>query len=171
MGIFSFNFGKKSAAPAKTVSVTASSSSAPAPSQDQTTTAPRPQQTVQVISEPVKPAQPHTEQKPPEMWRFLMLLSSTDAAKVEQFTKEMIRKITYEWHAVPGGDTRIKGRVGMAADGKKLRIELKGYHEDVENLLKWVKIDHFGVHATYVEKYVIGSMPYSGLFQKKTGSW
>ncbi len=171
MGFF-FNFGNKPSSTAKQSAQTSAPTAPASQSASQAPAAAKPPVTVQVHSEPVKSDQPpHAEQKPPEMWRFLLLLSSTDAAKVEQFTKEMIRKITYEWHAVPGGDTRIKGRVGMNADGKKLRIELKGYHEDIENLLKWVKIDHFGVHATYVEKYVIGSMPYSGLFQKKTGSW
>lgn len=144
------------ASDAKPVEGTPVKQSAPQP------VAPKP---VSAQPAPSKPDAPQPEQpKQPQMWRFLLTMSSQDPKKLDAFFAEFIRHCIYKWH-------HVQGRVGIHTDNRKIRIELKAMPEDIDLLLKWVKIDHFGVHATLVEKYKISTMPYTGLFQKRTGAW
>lgn len=157
MGFFDF-LGQK---PTST-----SSSQTPSDAKPSEAAPPKPAPT-QPVAQPAQPKAEAAQQQPakqPEMWRFLLTMSSADPKKLEPFFKELIRRCIYEWH-------HVQGRVGIHTDNKKIRIELKAMPDDIDVLIKWVKVDHFGVHATLVEKFKISTMPYTGLFQKKTGAW
>ncbi len=167
MGFFDFMGGNKT-----------SSTSTSSSSQSAQKSSAEPQRTVEVSQESAAKPQAAPQQAKPaapalETWRMLWTMSTTDKGKIDHFVTELIRHIMYIWHAVPNGgtDTRIKGRIGMHSDGKRLHIECRGYHPDIEQMLAWIRTDHYGAHVTYVEKYTLGSFPYSGLFQKKVGSW
>ena len=60
----------------------------------------------------------------------------------------------------------------MHIDHKKVRIELRGFPNDIKNLIAWCKVNHdIGTYATFVLPQDIQYMPHTGYFQKKVGTW
>ncbi len=119
---------------------------------------------VQPKAVPVHDAKPHVEI---EMRKLVFRLSSHDPEKCGLFIKELIRKINrHDWHD-------LTGRIGKHSDGIKMRIDIKGKHDDIQSCIKWFKMDHLGVHAYEVMESKVHSMPYSGFpgFQELKSSW
>lgn len=133
---------------------------------------PQAQPQAQTVSQPAQPQQaPAAEQPKPkremEMHKFVFKLSSRDEAKCDAYIKEIIRRINrHDWHT-------LSGRIGKHIDGKKMRMDIKGYPEDIHSFIEWCKTDHHGVHVYEVIESKIQRMPYSGtpLFQEQKSSW
>ncbi len=114
---------------------------------------------------PTDDAKPHVETD--EMRKFVFRLSSRDPAKCDVFVKEMLRKVNrHDWH-------NLSGRVGKHIDGIKMRIDIKGKHDDIQSFIQWCKTDHHGVHAYEVIESKLHRMPYSGTppFRVQQSSW
>lgn len=102
-----------------------------------------------------------------EMHKFVFRLSSRDEAKCDEYIKEIIRRINrHDWHT-------LSGRIGKHIDGKKMRMDIKGYPEDIRSFIEWCKTDHHGVHVYEVIESKAQRMPYAGtpLFQEQKSSW
>ncbi|MSR67968.1 hypothetical protein EXS65_04065 [Candidatus Peribacteria bacterium] len=102
-----------------------------------------------------------------EMRKFVFRLSSHDPEKCSVFIKEILRKVNrHDWHT-------LSGRIGKHSDGIKMRMDIKGKHDDIQNFIQWCKLTHFGVHAYEVMEQKAYSMPYSGfpLFQEQKSHW
>ncbi len=177
MGFFNFPFGKKSdqkpAAPAPAQTAPQPKQSpAPSPAASKPSAPGVPAPAAPAQSAPAKTSAPaaapavHLEVK-----KILFIPTSYDPAKLSYFVTKLIRAINYEWH-YDDPHHKIQGRIGMHSDKKKIHIEAKGTAKDLEKLIAWCKLDHSGIHAKdgYVEKYIMSTMPYSGLFQKKEGT-
>lgn len=122
----------------------------------------------QPTPQPQAPAPEQLKQKHElEMHKFVFRLSSRDEAKCDAYIKEIIRRINrHDWHT-------LSGRIGKHIDGKKMRMDVKGYPEDIRSFIEWCKTDHHGVHVYEVIESKVQRMPYAGtpLFQEQKSSW
>lgn len=114
---------------------------------------------------PVDHTKPQTEI---EMRKVVFRFSSHDPVKCSAFIKEMLHKVNrHDWHT-------LSGRIGKNLDKVKMRMDIKGKHDDIENFIKWCKTDHVGVHIYEVVESKAHRMPYPTAFppfQELHGSW
>ena len=163
MGLF-WNWKKHKAAPSgtfekqepqtkeKPTQPVAPSGDSTLPSQPEKTPQPTKQQETPA---PVDHAKPHTEI---EMRKVVFRFSSHDPEKCSAFIKELLRKVNkHDWHT-------LSGRIGKNLDKVKMRMDIKGKHDDIESFITWCKTDNVGVHIYEVVATKAHRMPYSTAF-------
>ncbi len=117
---------------------------------------PQPEQHAQPIHKEAAPIDHAKPQPEIEMRKFVFRLSSHDSEKCNAFIKNILHKVNrHDWHT-------LSGRIGKHSDGIKMRMDIKGKHEDIQSFIQWCKVDHLGVHAYEVIESKAYSMPYSG---------